>query len=113
VPSVFTVDNDTQITTTLPDRVVSASTTCDVVVSNPIGKSVSNSGDVFTYTPQNRNSTCNNGGQSCPPTNPTPSTPTKADATIFVAIVGTGGVVILSVALAIRQKRGRQAPLTA
>jgi hypothetical protein len=113
VQSTFTVGNDTQMTTIVPDRVVSASTPCDVIVSNHIGKSVLNSHDVFTYTPQSRNgSNCTNGGQSCPPTNQTPSAPTKADATIFVAITGTSGIVILSVALAIRRKKRRQASTT-
>jgi hypothetical protein len=113
VQSTFTVGNDTQMTTTVPDRVVSASTPCDVVVSNPVGKSVLNSRDVFTYQPLSRNGgNCTNGGQSCPPTNQTPSAPTKVDATVFVAMAGASSIVILSVALALRRKKRPQASTT-
>jgi hypothetical protein len=108
VQSTFRIDNDTQMTATIPDRVVTTSAPCDVVVSNPIGKSVLNSRDVFTYAPQSRNGgNCTNGGQSCPPTNQTPSARSKTDPIIYVVTAGIAFIATSSLAYGWRSRRNR------
>ena len=48
----FSVSNDTEIMTTVPQTMLATSTRCDVVVTNFNGKSPTSGGAAFTYVPQ-------------------------------------------------------------
>jgi hypothetical protein len=84
----FRITNDTQIRLTISDIGATASKPCDVVVTNPIGKSSTSSDDVFNYAPQNQG-----GG-----TTHAPSAPTIPNKAFYIALAGIGAVALIAVA---------------
>jgi hypothetical protein len=84
----FSIINDTQIRLTVSDLGATASKPCDLVVTNPIGKSSTSSDDVFNYAPQDQG-----GG-----TTHAPSAPTISNKAFYIALAGIGAVALIAVA---------------
>jgi hypothetical protein len=84
----FTVISDTQIRLTISDPGLTTSKPCDIVVTNPIGKSSTSSNDVFNYAPQSQG-----GG-----TTHAPNAPTGSNKTLYIVLAGIAAVALIAVA---------------
>jgi len=84
----FAVVSDTLIRLTISDPGLTASKSCDVVVTNPIGKSSTTGSDVFNYVPQSQG-----GG-----TTRAPSAPASSNRTFYITLAGITAVALIAVA---------------
>ena len=82
----FTVNNDSEITTTIPQITLATSTRCDIVVTNFNGRSSTSGGEVFTYVPQ--------GGSQGTGSNPANSA-ALTTRTIYIAAASIAAAVLI------------------
>ncbi len=82
-----TVINDTQIRFTIYGPGLTASKSCDIVVTNSIGNSSTSGNDVFSYVPQSQG-----GG-----TTHAPNAPTISNKTLYIILAGIAAVALIAV----------------
>jgi hypothetical protein len=84
----FTIINDTQISLTISNLGIATSKSCDVEISNPVGKSSISSNDVFTYVQ----------GGSSGGTNRSPNIPTNSNKLLYITLAGIAAGMLVAVA---------------